>query len=34
MAYLPNNNIYLDIKANEEDQLEWGMLKSDLDPCL
>lgn len=31
---MPNNNIYIDIKANEEDHLERGMLTSDLvQPC-
>jgi hypothetical protein len=34
MAFLAKNNLYLDIETNKEDQLEWGMVKSDLDPCL
>jgi hypothetical protein len=34
ITYLAKDNLYLDIKTNKEDQLEWGMVKSDLDPCL
>jgi len=34
MAFLAKNNLYFDIETNKEDQLEWGMVKSGLDPCL